>query len=255
MARTLRQILKDNNRTGTELGLIIMEKLRNQIQGEPLIVSDKDLTVMAKKLSPEEYGIFALYETIYSSVLNIYNFSRQTVFKFYASHNALIAMEDKIKILEFSRAEENVPERLSSLIERICPTFSELQGKTKETYEMMFDAISFIEASNTFIRLLLCHFSISGLNCMQYNTDDFYSLLKKLNENTHSLYKAVGDRVGEAKAVFMDLEETDRKDFSPETKKISEFKEFLRNEPNRVIKNSFSFIMLLQNKKAFKEAK
>lgn len=90
---------------------------------------------------------------------------------------------------------------------------------------------------------------------MQYNTDDFYSLLNKLNENTHSLYKAVGDRVGEAKAVFMDLEETDRKDFSPETKKISEFKEFLRNEPNRVIKNSFSFIMLLQNKKAFKEAK
>lgn len=254
MARTLRQILKDNNRTGAELGLVIMEKLRNQIQGEPLIASDRDIMNMAKKLSPEEYGIFALYETIYSSILNIYNFSRQTVFKFYASHNALAAMEDKVKIIEFSKAEKNVPERLSLLIERTCPTLKDLHGKTRETYEMMFDAISFIEASNTFIRLLLCHFSISGLNCMQYNTDDFYSLLDRLSESTHSLYKALGDRVGEAKVVFMDLEGTNKKDFTPESKKISEFKEFLRNEPNRVIKNSFSFIMLLQNKKVFKEA-
>lgn len=250
MSRTLRQIIKDSNRSGSELGLVLMEKLRNQIQGDDLIVTDKEIALMSKELIPEELGMFSFYETIHNTILNIYNFSRQTTFKFYASYNALVTMQDKAMILEYVNTIEGTPAKVRDAVGKVCSDIKSLKGKTKDTYAMMFDAITFIEASNTYIKLLLSHFSITGLNCMQFNTDEFYSLLGKLNSQTQKVYAAMGsERVGEAKAVFMDIGEPDKKAFTPDPRKISEFKEFLRNEPNRVIKNSFSFIMLLQNKK------
>ena len=53
MARTFRQIIKDPKRTGAELGLVLMEKLRNQIQGDDLVATDKEIASMSKELIPE----------------------------------------------------------------------------------------------------------------------------------------------------------------------------------------------------------
>lgn len=256
MSRTLRQIIRDPGRTGAELGLVLIEQLRNQIQGDKLIVSDKDISLMEKELSPEERGIYSLYETIHRTVLNIYNFARQTTFKFYTSYNAIVTMQDKLTILEAVIKEPETPGTIKSTVLRTCAGLPELKGKTSNSYDMMFEAISFIEASNAYIRLLLNHFNINGLNCLQFNTEDFFVNLEKLAGQTTKLYQAVeADRVGDAKAVFPDLSGLTKKDFAPEPRKISEFKEFLRNEPNRVIRNSFSFIMLLQNQIDFKNTK
>lgn len=253
MARTFRQIIKDPKRTGAELGLVLMEKLRNQIQGDDLVATDKEIASMSKELIPEELAIFSMYEAIFSTVLNIYNFSRQTTFKFYASYNALVTYLDKARILECMHGETLVPERLRNLIERKCSTFEELRDQSAEIYETMFEAVTFIEASNAYTKNLLAHFSIGGLSCMQYDTDVFYTLMDKLGEQTRSMIKCLNPgRVGEAEKAFMNLENTVKKEFLPDAKKVSEFKEFLRKEPNRVIKNSFSFIMLLQNHKQFK---
>lgn len=256
MARTLRQIIRDPSRTGVELGLVQIEQLRNQILGEKLIVSDKEISLMEKELSQEERGIFSLYETICRTVLNIYNFSRQTTFKFYTSYNALVTMQDKLAILEVMKKEQGTPATLKSTVLKTCASITELKDKTEDTYNMMFEAISFIEASNAYIRLLLNHFNINGLNCLQFNTDDFYGNIDKLCSQTTKLYETVeADRVGEAREVFPDLSKITKKTFVPEPRKMSEYKEFLRNEPNRVIKNSFSFIMLLQNQVYFKNLK
>ena len=121
---------------------------------------------------------------------------------------------------------------------------------------MLFDAVTFIEAANTYIKILLSHFAVGGLSCMQSDTEAFYSLIENLSEHTTNLEKSLGEGGGQkVRTVFMNLSGIEKKDFKPDTKKISEFKEFLRNEPNRVIKNSFSFIMLLQSHKVKFEQK
>lgn len=253
MSRTFRQILKDSNRTGTELGLVLVEKLKNQVQGGELIVTDKQISQMAKELgSPEELARFRLYELICSNVLNVYNFSRQTTFKFYASHNALQTMMDKSLIFEVSDNNHETPAEVLETVYKLCSGLNKLEGRTRETYDMMFDALSFIEASNVYIKLVLAHFNINGLSCLQYNTEGLYSLLERLNKSTDDFFKKIGpERAGKGHKVFFHIggEEISRKDFVPEAKSVSEFKEFLRNETDRVINNAFSFIMLLQNKK------
>lgn len=256
MSRTIRQILKDTNRSGAELGLVLMEKLRNQVLGEQLCATDKEMILMTKELPAQELGIFTLYETIYNTILNIYNFSRQTTFKFYASYNAIITLQEKFQILDcINNCEDSsiiLGENLTAIkntVENLCPKTESLKGKTKETYEMMFEALTFIEASNTFVRHLLSHFNITGLNCLQHNTDEYYSLLEKLKISTEKLASGNNKGEGDLSRIFFPITQTEKKYFTPEPRNLSEFKEFLKNEPNRVIKNSFSFIMLLQNKK------
>ncbi len=253
MARTLRQIIRDPGRTGEELGLVLVEKLRNQVQGKELIATDKQISLMAMELqSQEELAHFRLYELVCGNILNIYNFSRQTTFKFYASYNAIQTMMDKVLIYEVCDNDSETPASVLDTVYRNCPKLEKLEGRTKETYEMMFDAVSFIEASNVYIKHVLAHFNITGLNCMLYNTEELYSLMEKLNRSTADFFAKLGpERVGEGQKVFHIIggENVSRGDFSPEKVKVAEFREFLRNETNRVINNSFSFIMLLQNKK------
>lgn len=250
MSRTIRQILKDPNRTGAELGLVLMEKLRNQVTGESSVITDKEILSMMKELSAAELGVYTLYDAIHSTLLNIYNFSRQTTFKFYTSYNAIMTMQDKIRILNSVNIEENTPAKVRDTVKKCCPTLDELKNITKETYDMMFDAISFIEASNTYIRLVLSYFNITGLSCLQFNTEDFYAMLEKMNESTLNIYNTIEKGSAElAKEVFIIIGEPEKKEFLPEPRNLSEFKDFLKNEPNRVIKNAFSFIMLLQKKR------
>lgn len=254
MSRTLRQILKDSNRTGAELALILIEKLKNQVQGTELIVSDKELFRLSKELkTPEDLALFRSYELILGNLLNVYNFSRQTTYKFYASYNAIQTLMDKVLIYETAVGNNETPADVLTEVYRLCPDIKNLEGKTKETYEKMFDAVTFIEASNVYIRTVLAHYKITGLNCFQYNIEELYILMDKLNKNIMGFYnKLKTERAGECNKVFFYIKNQDgqvqRKNFLPETQRLSEFKEYLRTETNRVVNNAFSFIMLLQNK-------
>src|SRR5574344_474529 len=197
--RAISSIIKDSHRTGQELGYILLENLKNRIKGKELIVTDEYFSLMVNELLPNEQNSYSLYATIHDTLISLYNLMQQTSYKFYAGYNVLSALIDKLMILETTEQEHNVPDKLKNIIYKKTASIDRLYDsnqnqnskfiRTKDSYKIMIDTISFIEAANFFLKIIFSSLKMKDFDCFLYDTTEYYSLIETLNTETSTLFE------------------------------------------------------------------